>query len=101
MRCKNIKVSLEVPVTKPDGNGIIYAEEAIAKACENANNQPIITYNEKGESIVIGITNSVVYKNGMMLVEGNIYAGGTTDNVLFDDNKRIISMEISGFGLCN
>lgn len=103
MRCKNIKTSLKIPVNinQPDGNGVIYTEEAIIKACENASNQPIITYNENGDHVVIGVASNIKYEDGHILVDGYINAGGTTESVLFNDNKEIISMEISGFGLGN
>ena len=103
MRCTTIKTSLEilVPTNNPDGNGVIYTEEAIINACKNANNLPIIIYNSKGESVVIGSTSNVRYEKGHILVDGYINAGGTTESVLFNDNKEIVSMEISGFGFGN
>ena len=102
MRCNNIEVTIKIPINsnKPDGNGVIYTEEAIIKTCEKANNLPIITYNEKGEQIPIGIASDVEYKNGYVIIEGYVYAGGTMEMVKLDENK-VISMEIVGFGLCN
>lgn len=102
MRTKFIKTSLEIPVSinKPDLNNVLYTEDAIKKACENANGQPIIMYSPGGETKIIGIANNVTYKSGHILVDGTIFYGGTEESVLFDD-KKIISMSIQGFGISN
>lgn len=102
MRCENIKIHMELPINinKPDGNGVIYSEEAVKSACEKASNQPIITYNDKGESVVVGMANSIKYEDGKILVDGFTYAGGTSETVIINDNKVVSSMEILGFGLC-
>lgn len=101
MRAKIIKTSLEIPVpiNEPDDNGIIYTEEAIINACKDSNNQPIIMYLPNGESKIIGVANKVRYESGNIFVDGTIFYGGTEESVLFNDNKRIISMSISGFGI--
>jgi hypothetical protein len=101
MRSKIIKTSLEIPVNinKPDENGVFYTEDAIINACNNANNQPIIMYLPNGESKVVGIANNVRYESGNILVDGTIFYGGTEESVLFDDNKKIVSMSINGFGI--
>lgn len=103
MRCTNIELHLKIPINidKPDGNGVVYTEEVVKNACDKASNQPIITYNEKGEHVVIGFANTIKYENGKILVDGYTYAGGTTENVLINDNKEITSMEILNLGLCN
>lgn len=103
MRTKFIKTSLEIPVTidKPDLNNVLYTEDAIKKACENADGLPIIMYSPDGGTKIVGIANNVTYKPGYILVDGTIFYGGTEESVLFDDDKKIISMSIQGFGISN
>jgi hypothetical protein len=106
MRTNNIEIHFKLPINinKPDDNGVIYTEEAIKNACEKASNKPIIAYNEKGNRVVIGVANNIQYKDGVILVDGYTFAGGTTETVAFNDNKYVESMEILSFGLagnCN
>lgn len=101
VRTTNIKVSLEIPVPidKPDKNGVIYTEDAIKKACENAKGLPIILYNSDNSTKTIGITDDVQYENGYILTTGTLRYGGTEEQVVFNDENKIMSMEIVGFGI--
>jgi hypothetical protein len=101
MRVKILKTSLEIPVpiNKPDENGVIYTEEAIINACNNAENQPIIIYDDNGNSKVVGVAKNVRYEKGNIIVDGLINYGDTEELVKFDDENKIISMEIVGFGI--
>ena len=103
MRTKYIKTSLEIPVPidSPDENGVLYTEEAIINACKNADGLPIIIYNNDGTTTVVGVTNDVKYENGHILVNGILHFGGTHETVMFNDEKKIYSMEIMGFGISN
>lgn len=110
MRCKNIKISLEIPVkvNEPDGNGIVYTEEVIKKACEKAGSKPIMQYNGNSHekcgfpSIparqVIGVVDKAEYRDGKILVEGRAFYGGTEEQVDIKDGK-VVSMSITGFGI--
>lgn len=100
MRCKNLSVtfSIQVPVDEPDDNGNIYTEEAIIEACKNASGQPIEQYNEKGESVAVGVANKVEYSNGFIWVEGRVWHGGTSEIVDIIDGK-VTSMRITGLGI--
>ncbi len=102
MRCKNIDItySIPVPINEPDGNGNMYTEEAIIKACEKSEGQPIIQYNSEGKEVPIGIARTVKYSNGFIWVEGTIWYGGTSESVLFDQQKQITDIKIVSFGLC-
>lgn len=88
-----------MPINKPDLNNVIYTEDAIKEACKKANVLPIIMYCPNGKTKVVGVTNNVKYESGHILVDGYIYYGGTEESVLFDDDKKIISIEIQGFGI--
>lgn len=101
MRTKFIKTLLEIPVPidKPDLNNVVYTEEAVKKACQEAKGLPIIMHCPNGETKVVGVAENVRYESGHILVDGCIFYGGTEESVLFDDDKKIISMEIQGFGI--
>lgn len=101
MRTKYIKTSLEIPVSieKPDLNGVIYTEKAITEACKKADNLPIIMYDPDGTSKIMGVAKKVKYESGQILVDGYLMFGGTEETVMFDDDNKIISMKIVGFGI--
>ena len=100
MRVENINVSLEIPTPmgKPDKNGNIYTENAIINACKNADNLPIIIYDENELPKLKGIATKVRYKDGNILVDGYFRYGGTEEIVDIEDGQ-IVSMEIQGFGI--
>ena len=101
MRTGIIKTSLEIPVPidKPDLNGVMYTEKAIIDACEKANNLPIVMYGLDNNTKVIGAATKVKYEDGHILVDGYLNFGGTEETVVFDDENKIVSMEIVGFGI--
>jgi len=101
MRCDNVKVTLSIPVPidKPDGNSVIYSEDAIRKACEKANGTPIIRFDDNGNEIPIGVANKVEYSNGFIWVDAVAFHGGTNELVEMLDNKKVTSMEIKGFSI--
>lgn len=101
MRIKNIKISgtYEVPVNKPDGNKVIYTEEAIKKAYSNIKGKPIIIYDKDFNPIPIGYITDGFYCQGTVSFDGYIIAGGTDDsNVDFGINNSINSFDINAIG---
>ena len=101
MRVKNIKISgqFEVPVNKPDGNGVTYTEDAIAKAYSDINNKPIIIYDKDYNIIPIGVITEGSYNNGLVNFDGYIYAGGTDDSkVEWTIGNIIDKFEINAIG---
>ena len=102
MRTKYIRVSMEypLPINEPDDNGVFYTKEAIENAAKDAVDKPIEIIHDDGTSTVIGYTTEVTLTNrGTYIVKGLIYFGGTEEIVEMDDERRIINMEITGFGL--
>lgn len=101
MRCNDIQVILKIPVPidKPDGNGVMYKEDAIKKACDKANGCPITRYDDNGNEIPIGVANKVEYSDGFILIDGISFYGGTNDIIKSLDKDIITSMEITSFGL--
>ena len=78
MRCEfvEVEVKFSAPTLFPDGNGILYTEEAILDAIKNTTNLPITQYSDKGAEEIIGHTNNIRYENGHICCKGFIYAGG-------------------------
>ena len=101
MRTDSVKVTFKIPVpiNKPDLNDVMYSEKAIIKACENAKNIPIIQYTSDGNVAVVGITTDVKYDKNCIIVNGISFHGGTCEQVEFDENKNVTSMEFTSFGL--
>lgn len=111
MRSTEIGITLRIPVPiNSDGtgickmdcfrddNGIVYEIEAIKDACDDAENIPIIQYDENGQQKVIGVADKLVYEDGCMIVAGRIFAGGTNEDVIFTSSKDVTSMEINSIG---
>lgn len=79
MRCRNIRIHVEIPVdgaftsgsTFCDGNGAVYSVDAVRKSCENIGNLPIIQYDEHGVEKVVGIAQSIRWNpHGFIEVDG-------------------------------
>ena len=82
MRVENTKVKLTIPIpiNKPDCNGVVYTKEAIENAVNNLNtNLPIIYMDNEKEidGMVIGTT-------------------GTSHIVTWDDENQICKVTIDG-----
>ena len=90
----------KIPCFK-DANGVVYEETAIKDACEEANgsNLPIIRYNDSGDPVVIGVAKSVRYQNGYIDIEGSLFAGGTSEEIIFTSTKDVCEMTIESIGL--
>lgn len=112
MRNQNIRIHMDIPITSHDGagfidgNGVCYDIGAIIKACDNANNMPLplISCDEDGVRAVVGSIADVKWNPNSQCIEidGVIFHGGSCEkSVDFDNNKRIITMEFTSFGLCN
>ena len=102
MRTRLIKVSMEIPlpVDKPDENGLIYTKEALENAAKDAVDKPIEIIRDDGTSTIIGHTTKVDFTGEeSYMVEGVVYYGGTEEIVELADERRIVNMEITGFGL--
>ncbi len=111
MRSVEIGITLRIPVPVNfdgtgickmdcfrDDNGIVYEINAIKDACDEAENIPIIQYDENGQRTVVGVADKLVYEDGCMIVTGKIFAGGTNEDVIFTPSKDVTSMEIESIG---
>ena len=103
MRCKNIKIHAVIPVEIEGGiftdeNKVKYSEEAIRKACEKADSQPILQFDRDGKPRVIGISEHVQWNpKGFVEVDGSLFFGGTDDVVNWNENV-VAEMKIQTFG---
>lgn len=81
MRVENtkIKLTIPIPIDRPDNNGVIYTKEAISKAINNLHtNLPIVYGDNEGDSKVIGATT------------------GTSHIVTWDDENQVCKVTIDG-----
>lgn len=101
MRSENIVVTVKIPIPidKPDVNGVIYSEDAIKKACIDANLRPIEMKNTEGRFVSIGVTNNVEFLEDekCIKVDGVIYGGGTREEADMVNNI-VNKMRITSFG---
>lgn len=99
MRVENtkIKITIPIPIGKPDANGIVYTEEAVENAINNLNPYLPIVFNESTETEeqVIGATGSshTVYWDSE-----NQVCHLTIDGVLFYSGAKIIVNDMTKDG---
>lgn len=80
MRVENtkIKITIPIPIDKPDANGIIYTEEAVENALNNLRaNLPIVYKDNECDARVIGAT-------------------GTSHIVTWDSENQVCKVTIDG-----
>ena len=112
MRAENIKVKLTIPIPidKPDCNGVIYTKEAVENAVNNLRTDLPILYmdNEKEiDGMVIGTTTGTSHivtwddENQVckITIEGNVFYGGTSCIVNGFEDGKVTGFEITTFGL--
>ena len=111
MRVDNIKVKLTIPIPigKPDGNGLIYTKEAVENAVNNLHtNLPIVYADNECEARPIGVTigNSHIVtwdeENQVcnITVDGIVLYGGASIIVdEIEEDGKISSFEVTSFGL--
>lgn len=104
MRIENVKISMELPVrfNAPDCNGVVYTKESWEEAIKSAKGMPIEIINNDGTSTVIGISENITLKcddnNGTIRVDGMLWHGGTSEEVVFTEDK-ITNVIIKGVGI--
>lgn len=103
MRSENLKVTVRVPIAYgyPDKNGTVYSEEAIKNAIKNF--EQGIPFLSSDLETCIGSVDSMKLSddNREIIVEANIFAGGTCEIIGDDRNGGIVNdFRITSFGLC-
>lgn len=99
MRVENTKVKLTIPIPidKPDANGIVYTEEAVENAINNLQSRLPILFNENAESEekVIGATGTQCI---VTWDSDNQVCKLTIDGVVFYSGAEIIVNEMTEDG---
>ena len=112
MRTDNIKVKLTIPIPvgKPDKNGVVYTKEAVENAVNNLyKNLPIIYRDNEKEidGVVIGDTTDSShittwdFENQVcnVTVDGVVFYGGTECVVNKIEDGIVTDFSVTGFGL--
>lgn len=112
MRAENIKIKLTIPIpiNKPDHNGTIYTKAAIENAVNNLRTNLPIMYmdNEKEiDGMVIGATTGTSHivtwddENQVckVTIDGVVFYGGTSCTVNGFEDGKVTDFEIVHIGL--
>ena len=114
MRCAGIQIHAKIPVPTNsdgdniyrmpcfrDGNGVVYQIEAVKDACEaSKSGLPIIRHKGDGPAETIGFADTVMWNpDGFIEVDGVLLFGGTSEWVVFNDDKNVEFMAMRFIGL--
>lgn len=110
MRVENTKVKLTIPIPidKPDCNGVVYTKEAIENAVNNFHtNLPIVYKDNETDEKVIGVTTGASHivtwdsenQACKITVDGVVFYSGAEILVNEIEDGKISSFEIVRIGL--
>lgn len=110
MRVENTKVKLTIPIPidKPDANGIVYTEEAVENAINNLQSRLPILFKESAESEekVIGVTGTqciVTWDSDnqvcKLTIDGVVFYSGAEIVVNEIEDGKITDFRIASIGL--
>jgi hypothetical protein len=111
MRVENtkVKITIPIPVGKPDCNGVVYTEEAVENALNNLQTNLPIIYKEdaEGYATVIGATTGTSHivtwdsENQVckLTVDGVIFHSGVYIMVNEIEDGKITDFSIASIGL--
>ena len=110
MRVENtkVKITIPIPIDKPDRNGVVYTKEAIEKAVNNLRtNLPILYGDGEADKKVIGATNGNSHiinwdsENQIckMTVDGIVFYSGAEIIVNGFEDGKVTDFEIVSIGL--
>ena len=99
MRVENakVKITIPIPIDKPDANGIVYTEEAVSNAINNLQSRLPILFKESAESDakVIGATETQCI---VSWDSDNQVCKLTIEGIVFYSGADIIVNEITEYG---
>lgn len=82
-----ITMKIPFPINKPDGNGVIYTEEAVEKAVQKFNSgSPLIMIKDEISTIIGHIEQLELSDNCEVIAHGFCYFGGTNEQGIIDNN---------------
>ena len=101
-----VKVTIPIPIGRPDKNGVVYTEKAVGNLCENL---PIVYRDNENnaDGSIIGTVTTTSYvedwniKNRVcnITVDGIVFFGGTECVVNEIKDGKVTEFEIVGIGL--
>lgn len=99
MRIENtkVKITIPIPINKPDANGIIYTKEAVENAINNLDRYLPIVYKENEETDTKVIGSMVGLAPAITCVSDN-NVNITIDGVIFYSGAEIIVNEMTKDG---
>lgn len=104
----NIKLTIHIPIDKPDDNGVIYSKEAVMNALNNLRiNIPIVYGDietcERAIGVTTGTSHIVTWDSDnqvcKLTIDGIIFHGGAEIIVNEIKDGKVTDFVISGFGL--
>lgn len=110
MRVENakVKITIPIPIDKPDANGIVYTEEAVENAINNLQSRLPILFKENAEfeEKVIGATGTQCivswdFENQVckLTIEGIVFYSGAEIIVNEIEDGKISDFRIASIGL--
>lgn len=103
-----VKLTIPIPINKPDGNGVIYTRDAVESAVNNLRkNLPIVYADNECEARAIGVTTGDSHivtwdeENQVcnVTVDGIVFYSGASIIVDEIEDGKVSSFEITSFGL--
>ena len=94
-----ITMKIPFPINKPDGNGVIYTEEAVEKAVrEFDGGTPLMIVKDEIFTVIGHIEKLELSDNYEVIAHGICYFGGTCEEGNVKDNA-IIDFRFLSFGI--
>ena len=82
-----ITMKIPFPINKPDGNGVIYTEEAVKKAVrEFDGGAPLMIVKDEIFTVIGHIEKLELSDNYEVIAHGFCYFGGTNEQGIIDNN---------------
>lgn len=102
-----IKLTIPIPIDKPNVNGCIYTEDAVSKAVSILNKNLPILYRSKSDEKIIGFTTGgchIVhwdFENQVcnLTVDGILFSSGADIMINNIEDGKVTDFRITGFGL--
>lgn len=78
-----ITIEIEIRPENPDQNGVRYTENALREMTETAKGKPIVFKDQP-----IGIVDSASYDGRFLKINGFMFGGGTSEQVVLSDKTK-------------
>ena len=100
MRSSDISIECKfpIPLDEPDKNGVVYSKGAFDNVV-SAVGKPITTVDKNGNELIIGVVKAASIVDKFLCISGTCFYGGTSENVVLDENNCVCSVEIESVGM--